>query len=134
MIRTFVDAGVLIDAARGTSPLAALASDILVNAGRQFVSSNFVRLEVVPKPTYHHRSGELAFCNAFFAAVYEWVPVTSDLVELALLRASEFGLGAFDALHIAAAEIAMVDELVTAEKPDKPICRVTSIRVISIHP
>ena len=38
-----------------------------------------------------------------------------------------------DALHIAAAERLGVDELVTGERSDKLICRVTSARVVSIH-
>lgn len=38
-----------------------------------------------------------------------------------------------DALYIAAAAVAGVDEFVTLEKPTKPICRVREVQVISIH-
>jgi len=62
------------------------------------------------------------------------VLTTPALIRLALLRGGEFGLSAVDALHVAAAELAGADELVTTEKRDKPLPRVTSVRVVSIHP
>ncbi len=37
-----------------------------------------------------------------------------------------------DALHVAAATVVNAAELVTAEKPEKPICRTGSIKVTSI--
>jgi hypothetical protein len=53
MIRTYLDAGVLISAARGKAPLATKALDILDDPNRQFVSSVFLKLEVLPKAVYH---------------------------------------------------------------------------------
>lgn len=51
---------------------------------------------------------------------------------MAQQQAEKFGLGALDALHIAAAISAGVDEFITTEKPGKPLHRVKGIRVISI--
>lgn len=59
--------------------------------------------------------------------------ITPALIQRALQRGSEFGLGAVDALHVAAAELAQADELVTSERATSPICRVTSVRVISLQ-
>lgn len=50
--KTFLDAGVLISAARGTDGMALQALEILDDTNRAFVSSIFVKLEVLPKAIY----------------------------------------------------------------------------------
>lgn len=134
MVLTYVDSGVLIAAARGIGPMSAVASALLGDADRHFVSSDFVRLEVLPKATYYKRAVEVDFYQIFFDAVHVWVPTTAALIQLALRRAAEFDLSGRDALHVAAAESGGADELATTEKREKPICRATSIAVVSIHP
>lgn len=47
--------------------------------------------------------------------------------------ASKYDMTPIDALHIGAAAIACVDELVTMEKPAKPMCQVKEVKVVSIH-
>ena len=103
MIRTFVDSGVLIEAFRGSSAIATSALAILSDANREFVTSEFVRLEVLPKPTFQRRLIEVTFFNAFFATTSQSAPINRALVRLALTRAEEFGLSAVDALHVASA-------------------------------
>ena len=49
MTRTFVDAGILIAAARGTPALVHPVATILGDPDRTFVASVFLRLEVLPK-------------------------------------------------------------------------------------
>lgn len=134
MITTYVDSGVLIEAYRATGSLAAPALAILNDPNRTFVTSEFVRLEVLPKPTYYHRLAEVAFYNAFFAAAHPPASITRRLLRLAMRRAEEFGLSAVDALHVAAAEKTGAAVLVTAERRTSPLSRVTSISVLSIHP
>jgi|SRR5579883_1219640 predicted nucleic acid-binding protein len=133
MIRTFIDSGVLIAAARSTDSLSAPALAVLADSNRQFISSDFVRLEVLPKPIYFKRTTEVTVYLAFFAAVQIWVQPTATLVHQALLRAEQFGLGAVDALHVVSAEMVGADEFVTAERPTSPLLRVTSIKVVSIQ-
>lgn len=133
MIRTFIDSGVLIEAFRGSSATAVSALAILNDVNREFVTSEFVRLEVLPKPVFHRRVLEVAFYNAYFATVAQSAPITRALIRLALRRAEEFGLSAVDALHVAAAETTGAVELVTTERPTSPLSRVTSIQVISIR-
>lgn len=58
---TFVDAGVLIAAARGGSIQARRAMDILDDPERQFASSPFLRLEVLPQALFNKRTAEAAF-------------------------------------------------------------------------
>lgn len=134
MIRTYVDSSVLIEAYRGTDPLAVPALAVLYDPSRTFLTSDFVRLEVLPKPTYYRRTNEVAFYARFFRAAARSVAITRSLVSLALQRAETFGLSAVDALHVAAAETVRADELVTSEKPTSPLMRVTAIRIVSLHP
>jgi hypothetical protein len=50
--RTFLDTGVLIAAARGQDVASIAALNILDDQSREFVSSPFVKLEVLPKAVY----------------------------------------------------------------------------------
>lgn len=131
--KTYVDAGVLIAAARGENEVAVKAMQILDDPMRDFVASLFLKLEVLPKAVYTNRQAEVEFYETFFAAVSHWVDATSDVVEKAQEIANAFGLGAMDALHVATAISASADELVTTEKPSKPIHRVTDVQVFSIQ-
>lgn len=65
MIRTFIDAGVLIAAARGTEIGTARALQVLTAPNREFVSSLFLKLEVLPKAIYNQRIEEVEFYNAY---------------------------------------------------------------------
>jgi predicted nucleic acid-binding protein len=135
MTRTYVDAGVLIAAATGRDPMlqrAALA--VLGKAGRDFVSSAFVRLEVMPKAVYPRRAKEVAFYQTFFAAVAGWAEPVDPLIADAQAQAERSGLSALDALHVAAAIALNADELVTTERLGTPIHRVTGVKVVTIQP
>lgn len=134
MIMTYVDSSALIESQRALGALAGLALAVLNDPNRRYVTSDFVRLEVLPKPIYYRRTAEVAFYNAYFAAASRSVAITRSLVGLAVQRAEAFGLSAVDALHVAAAELAHADELITAERPTSPLLRVTTIRVVSLHP
>lgn len=132
MIRTYLDAGVLIAAARGKAPIAIRALEILDDPNRQFVSSIFLKLELLPKTIYFKNSAETEFYEAVLDSVSYWANSTDSIVEQAYREACAFGLAALDALHVAAAVSAGADELVTTEKSNKPIHRTRSIKVISI--
>jgi hypothetical protein len=64
---TFVDAGVLIAAARGGNVQAARAMEILDDPEREFAASPFLRLEVLPQAVFNKRVVETAFYEAFFS-------------------------------------------------------------------
>ena len=132
MIRTYLDAGVLIAAARGKAPLATKALDILDDPNRQFVSSVFLKLEVLPKAVYHKNTSEVEFYEAVFDAVTDWAESKDEIIERGYKEALTFGLAALDALHVAAAVMLDADELVTTEKSDKPIHRIAAIKVVSV--
>jgi hypothetical protein len=125
----FIDAGVLISAIRGTPEVIAKAREILTAPEASFASSAYVRLEVIPKATFHKQENEQAFYEDFFENVSHWAPPGESLVQNAFAVASRAGLSALDALHVAAARAVGADELITSEKPGKPIHRVQGITV-----
>jgi predicted nucleic acid-binding protein len=122
---TFVDASVLIYAA--VKPTAATfqrrtrALQVLGDTGRDFVATEYLRLEVLPIALYFNKAREIAFYRTFFAGVVTWVDPIGTILP-AQSFASQHGLGAIDALHIAAAAI-VAAEFVSAGKPTKPIYR-----------
>jgi predicted nucleic acid-binding protein len=117
---TFVDSSVLInailglDAARKMRVLA-----VLGDPNREFVATRFLSLEVIPIPTKFNRKKELDFYERYFKGVTTWVR-TALIIRPAYELACRYGLGAMDALHLAAA-INVGAEFVSAEKPTKPI-------------
>ena len=132
--KTFVDTGVLIAAARGEKDEAEQAMKIIDDLDREFVASPFLKLEVLPKAVYGKREAEASFYETFFDAVTYWADSVKEITTNAYAEACKFGLGAMDALHIAAAVSAGAEDFITTEKLGKPIHRVDSIRVLSIQP
>ena len=130
----FVDAGVLIAAARGNDEVAELAIQILDDPDVTFASSIFVKLEVLPKPLYQNRKDEIAFYETFFAVVSVWAEASSQLVQNAYEEAINAGLSAIDALHLSAAVSVGADEFVTSEKLTRPIHRSKLIPIRTIAP
>ena len=132
-IRTYVDANILITAFRGGDADADAAVQLLAQADRSFVASEFLRLETLRKPMFYRRVQELEFLQTFFSGVQEWVSATDGLLQQALELAAQHDLGAMDALHLAAAISAKVDEFVTLEKPVKPMFKVVEIDMVSLY-
>lgn len=133
-MRTYIDSGVLITAARGEDALSSIALAILADAEREFVSSQWVKLEVLPKAIYLNRKEELDMYNLFFEQVTIWVSLETKVLESALEEASRYGLSAIDALHVSLAVLGGCDELITSERPSKPIHRTQRLKVTSLYP
>jgi hypothetical protein len=131
---TFLDAGPLIWAANGTGELAQRALRIIDDPERELASSDFVRLEVLPKRIYFKNLKQLEILESIFKNVKRWARADEKLVKQALDIGAQYGLNALDALHVAAAVSVKAEELATTEKPDKPIHRVKLVRVLSLHP
>ena len=127
-----MDSGLLIAVAQGKDEVYEEALSVLDDPEREFVSSVYVQLEVLPNAVYLEREGQVAAYQEFFDNVSCWVNSSPELSDRALDLAREYGLGAVDALHVAAAE-GEEAELVTTERPTKPMFRVYSTTVTSIH-
>ncbi|MBZ5509659.1 MAG: PIN domain-containing protein [Acidobacteriia bacterium] len=134
MTLTYVDSGVLIFAAKGTTEAAALALPFLQDPAREFVTSEYVRLEVLPKPICFRNEVEVEFYNTFFRLNTRTIPTSVALLELAMEEACRTGLSALDAIHIACAVFSGAEEIVTSEKVTKPMHRTRLVRVVSIFP
>jgi predicted nucleic acid-binding protein len=129
MLRTFLDTGVLIAAARSVGPDRQRALELLEEPGRTFLTSPFVHLEVVPKTIYYKKRLERAFYERYFDNAI-WFRDLDKIEAAARAEAAESGLGAMDALHLAAAHLSGADEFVTTEKPEKAIHRCSIVEVI----
>ena len=132
MIRTFLDAGVLIAAARGRGMIAIRAHAILDDPERSFVTSEYIRMEVLPKALYHRQSTEVLLYEQFFSRAAHIVPSSPRLLQQAYTEACTFGLSALDAFHIAAAKFCGAEAFITTERPTTPLFRVTGIVIKSL--
>jgi predicted nucleic acid-binding protein len=130
--RTFLDAGVLIAAARGRGIIAVRAHTILDDPGRNFVASDYLRMEVLPKALYHRQNAEVLLYERFFSRAVQIVPPSVSLMMQAYTEAYTFGLAALDAFHIAAAKFSGAEEFITTERPTTPLFRVTGIIIKTI--
>ncbi len=63
--KTYIDSGVLITAFRGVELASIRANTILNDGNREFVSSQFVKLEVLPKAIYYNQQDEVEFYRNF---------------------------------------------------------------------
>jgi predicted nucleic acid-binding protein len=129
-----MDAGILISATTGRDDLFDRAWEILDDPERVFLSSDFVRLEVLPKAYYFHHQDEVDFYEMFFSEVAQIVPVSEALISRAHLEAQSTGLGALDALHVAAAKISGAEEFVTTERSTTALFRVVGLMITTIRP
>lgn len=101
---------------------------------RVFLTSPFVQLETTPKAVYYRQELEQAFYDRYFGdPAILWANDLSAIYRLAKQEAEDCGLGAMDALHIAAAHLLDAHEFITAEKPGKSIYRARLVRVLYLY-
>lgn len=117
---TVVDSSVLINAAVGPDPaLRMRALAIITDPTREFAATRFLKLEVLPIPTRYRRNKERWLYERFFNNVSHWLD-EEPLLQPAPDLACQYGLGAMDALHLAAA-ISLNAAFISAERPTKPL-------------
>lgn len=120
-------------AARGNTYAAEFALRFIRDPHREFISSDYVKLEVIPLPTWNRRKAELEFYELFFSKVSaRMIPTSRYLLETALAEGCRIGSDAMDSIHIACAIIGGAEELVTSEKSTKPMFRTDKVKVVSI--
>lgn len=134
-IRTFLDSGVLMAAIRGDSKLHLAAFAVVDDPNREFVTTDFIKLELLPKAIFNKQVEEASFYNDFFNQASEIIEITPEITRGALELACELGLGACDAVHLHTALVSSTTEFITTEKPEKPFFRVTntSLNLTSLH-
>lgn len=130
--RTYLDSGVLIQAWLGDGPTAERATAILNDPDREFVYSEFVALELLPTTSYHRDFEQRTFYEAYQARSAT-VAGLERIVNQAHIEGAACGAAGIDACHLGAAVLGGVDELITTEKPIKPMCRSKTVPVVSIR-
>ena len=133
MKRTYLDTNILIEAFQGRKDdYYRRIMEVLNDPQRQWVVSDFLALELLPKPTFYRREEEVNFMQTFLHNAHQNIAASSQVVEKAIDVASSYDVAPMDALHVAAAWEANVDEFLTLEKPSHPICRVREIPIRSL--
>ena len=132
--RIFLDSNVLLYAFKGQRPLADECGKILAMPGIIFLSSIFLKLELLPIPRAFKLEKESQFLERFFRETQDVAIDLGDIVKKAEILAAKYGLGPMDALHISAAFLGNAKTFYTVEKPTKPLCRVTEVNVVSLYP
>ena len=130
-MRTFLDSGVLLTGWKGRDRL--IAIEVMEDEGREFYTSELVRLELLPKALYHKQAAEAEFYRIHLNRVRAEEPLSSALGREAFELGKRYGLAAADALHIAAAIRQKVEEFITSESPGKPLFRVKELAVRSLQ-
>jgi predicted nucleic acid-binding protein len=128
----YLDSGVLLAAWRNAE-LRPSALRIMEDRQAEFVTSRLVALELLPKPVFEKRPIETAFYQTHFRKAAACQSLDAALGNDAQALAERYGLGAVDALHIAAAVRLGAQEFYTTERPGKPMFRVKEFRMISLH-
>lgn len=130
--RTYIDTSLLIAAFKGEGELGRRALSVLDDPERALVVSDPVRLEALPKARYHKQQQEVEFYEAVFSQA-ENITWDESALRQAHTIAENHGVAAMDAIHLAHAIAAGVDEFVSAEKPTKPMFRIRSLAMRSIR-
>jgi predicted nucleic acid-binding protein len=130
---TFVDANVLMAAFQGKNEDWQKAMQVIDDPEREFIGSDYLKLEVIPQPTFHRRYEEIQFMQAFLDSASMYLRATDSVTDYAIDFACRYSLGAMDALHAGTAIVSKTDELITLEKPEKPLCQIREIKVLSLR-
>ncbi|TAL79601.1 MAG: PIN domain-containing protein [Burkholderiaceae bacterium] len=130
--RTYIDTCVLIAAFRGEPELAKRAMAVIDDPARKLVVSDAVQLEALPMACYHNNVEEVEFYKTVFDAA-EKLTWNYAVLYKAFELAKTHGIAAMDAIHVAHAVEARVDEFVGGEKPTKPMYRVSAVPMHSIR-
>lgn len=117
---------------QGIQSVSIKANQILNDDNREFASSRYVQLEVLPKAIFNKQQDEIEFYKTFFSVVHHWATDYEQIIQNAQQIAFTYGLAAMDAIHVAAARQIKADQLITTEKPTKPMHRVKEIQIILI--
>lgn len=131
---TYIDSGVLISALRGPQVIADRALSFLNDPLRDYVTSDYVKIELLPKCRFFKNKDEEQFYEEFFDRSSIHVPSSDDLLSFAIDEGGKTGISGMDALHVACAVIAQAKELITAERSTKPIHRANGVTVVSVNP
>jgi predicted nucleic acid-binding protein len=129
MKRTYLDAGVLVRAARGDEALSQPAIEMLCDPEREFVASPLVRMELLPLA---QNPNEVAFYETYFKQVSIWTAIEPHLLTTAIEEVRQSKVGPLDAIQLVLAAAAGCHEFVTGDKPGAPIFSTQRVQVVGL--
>jgi predicted nucleic acid-binding protein len=132
MRRTYLDTGVLIEAAAGKGTRAEAALGLLKDSNRVFLSSPFLDLELLPQVIQNRQREQQKFLETYLAATKR-IEDLRAIFRVAFREASSSAVSGMDALHVAAAHLLKADEFITTEKPGKAIYRNGLVHVLHLE-
>jgi hypothetical protein len=132
MRRTYLDRGVLIEAAAGRGLTAEVAQKHLSDPDRTFLSCPYLDLELLPQVILNHRPRQKEFLEAYLAAT-ERIEDMDAIFQVAFRESSRSPVSGMDSLHIAAAHLLEADEFITTEKTSKPLYKNRLVPVIRLQ-
>ena len=132
MRRTYLDTGVLIEAARAKGPRSEAALQLLRDSERVFLSSPYLDLELLPQLIKHRVREQQEFLETYLAST-ERIEDWNAIFRVAFREASRSPVSGMDALHVAAAHLLKADELITTEKPGRSIYKNGLVPVVYLR-
>ena len=127
-MKVFLDANILIRLGH-REPATEQAVAMLYALPRlELYTADLIRLEVIPKATFHQKRDEVTFYQMWFPRAIH-VPITPVILARAEAIAIQYGLSALDAAHCAVAE-SVGATLLTQEKLDRPLHRVPLVKYL----
>jgi predicted nucleic acid-binding protein len=115
-----------------TAKEADTALAVITDSSRQLLTSEIVRLALLPKPIFFKQKAEVDFYEDIFSKS-RCDKVDAELYSTAFNLAKRYGLAAADAFNLASAMRLGAEEFITSELPGKPLFRVSEINVVTMH-
>ena len=78
---------------------------------REYITSDYAKIELLPRCTFHKNHDEKRFHEEFFESSVTHVPSSNELLELAIDEGGRTGISGIDAIHAACAVVARLQEL-----------------------
>ena len=73
---------------------------------REYITSDYAKIELLPRCTFHKNHDEKRFHEEFFESSVTHVPSSNELLELAIDEGGRTGISGIDAIHVACAVVA----------------------------
>jgi hypothetical protein len=85
-------------------PINSKALALITDPNREFVASDVLILETLPKPKFHKQTASIDFLEKYFSDCVRHIKMKQKLAIVAFDEACKHGIGGIDALHLASAK------------------------------
>lgn len=128
--RTYLDANLLIYVSMNAfAPISVKVLSLIADTNREFVASDVLILETLPKPKFHKQIASVDFLENYFSICVRHIKMNQKVTIAAFDEACKYGIGGIDALHLASAKEAGAAEFITNEKKTKAIYKTKLVKV-----